>query len=339
MAVSIKDIARLAGVSHSTVSRALRKSPLIPALTAERIQRIAQEAGYTASAIGRSLVTKKTQTLGVVVTTIADPFNGDVVAGIEELADQHGYSVVLANSQGNAAREMAVVRSFQEQRVDGVLIASSRIGALYMPLLFQLQIPVVLINNHHPSEFAHSVGIDNVDGAYRAVEHLVQLGHREIAYIGDSLGLESDADRYAGYRKALRASKLTAPSRLVLQGDGKPEGGMHAGGIFLSRQRKPTAIFCYNDMTALGVLCEAARRGFQVPRDLSVVGFDDLFFAPLLNPPLTTVHQPRKEIGRAGVKLLLAVMQGKLAEKTMRIKGKLVVRGSTAKPARHHQSI
>ena len=156
MPISIKDIARLAGVSHSTVSRALRNSPLIPAATAERIQRIANETGYRASAVARSLVTRRTQTVGVVVTSIADPFNGEVFAGIEELANQHGYSVVLANSQGNAEREVAVVRALQEQRIDGVLVASSRVGALYMPLLSQLQIPIVLINNHHPSEIGRA---------------------------------------------------------------------------------------------------------------------------------------------------------------------------------------
>lgn len=339
MSISIKDVARLAGVSHSTVSRALRHSPLIPAATTERIQRIAKEAGYTASAIGRSLVTRKTHTVGVVVTTIADPFNGDVVAGIEELANQHRYSVMLANSQGNADREIAVVRTFEEQRVDGVLVASSRLGALYASRLSQLQIPIVLINNHHPSEFAHSVSIDNLDGAYRAVEHLIKLGHRSIAYIGNSSGLGSDTDRHTGYRKALREARIAQQSRFSIQADGKPDGGMGAARQLLSQAHPPTAIFCYNDMTALGVLREAAAKGLDVPGDLSLVGFDDLFFAPLLNPPLTTVQQPRKEIGRTAMELLLALLEGKPAEKTLRIKGKLVVRGSTGKPGRRYQSI
>jgi DNA-binding LacI/PurR family transcriptional regulator len=340
MPVSIKDIARLAGVSHSTVSRALRNSPLIPAGTAERIQRIANQAGYTASAVARSLVTRRTQAVGVVVTSIADPFNGEVFAGIEERANQHGYSVVLANSQGNAEREVQVVRALQEQRIDGVLVASSRVGALYMPMLSQLQIPIVLINNHHRSEFAHSVTIDNANGACQAVRHLIELEHREIAYVGNRWGLESDVDREAGYRKALRGAGIAPRRSLVVEGDGKPEGGMVAARKLLSLRRKPTAIFCYNDMTALGVLREATEQGLQLPRDLSIAGFDDLFFAPLLNPSLTTIHQPRKEIGRMAMKLLLALLEGRPAEKTIRIRGELVVRGSTAKPgASAHQSI
>lgn len=340
MPVSIKDIARLAGVSHSTVSRALRKSPLIPAATADRIQRIADQAGYTASAVARSLVTRRTHTIGVVVTSIADPFNGEVFAGIEELANLHGYSVVLANSHGEAEREVAVVRALKEQRFDGVLVASSRVGALYMGKLSELQIPIVLINSHHTTEFAHSVTIDNVNGAYRAVRHLIALGHREIAYIGDRFGLGSNADRKTGYRKALRESAIDIRPALIVSGDGKPDGAIAALRKLLALPARPTAIFCYNDMTALGVLREAAEQGLQLPRQLSVAGFDDLFFAPLLNPPLTTIHQPRQEIGRMAMKLLLALLQGKPAERTVRIKGELILRGSTARPAaRHHQSI
>src|SRR4051794_15746186 len=161
MPVSIKDIARIAGVSHSTVSRALRNSPLIPPATAERIQKIAQEAGYTVSAIARSLVTRRTHAVGVVVTTIADPFNGEIVAGVEKTANENGYSVILANSQADPEREMAVVRSVHERRVDGILIASSRVGSLYRRMLAELNVPVVFLNNQQEGHPVHSVSIDN----------------------------------------------------------------------------------------------------------------------------------------------------------------------------------
>ncbi len=208
MPVSIKDIARLAGVSHSTVSRALHSSPLIPTATADRIKKIAVEQRYMASAVARSLVTSKTEAIGVVVTSIADPFNGEVVAGIEELANEHGYTVILANSQADATREVAVVRSFQARRVDGVLVASSRVGALHTPLLSELKIPIVLLNNQHPSAYVHSVRFDNVTGAYQAVRHLIELGHRRIAYLGDRFGLHSDAERHEGYRRMVAESGL-----------------------------------------------------------------------------------------------------------------------------------
>lgn len=330
MAISIKDLARLAGVSHSTVSRALRNSPLIPPATAARIKELARHHGYTASAIARSLVTRKTQAVGVVVTTIADPFNGEVLSGIEQVAKQHGYSVILANSQAEPEREVEVVRSFQERRVDGILVASSRVGARYASLLADLDIPIVLLNNQHPDEFVYSITIDNISGAHKAVEHLVTLGHTRIAYIGDRFGLQSDTQRRRGYVKALGEAAIVFDPELVIQGNGKPEGGAECARCLFSLADRPTAIFCYNDMTALGVYEAARTAGLSIPRQLSVVGFDDLFFAALLQPPLTTVHQPRETLGARGMAMLLSLLNGEAPPKAAKIKGELRLRQSTA---------
>ncbi len=337
MAVSIKDIARLAGVSHSTVSRALRNSPLIPESTALRIQQIAREKGYSASAVARSLVTRKTQTIGVVVTSIADPFNGEVVEALEETANQNGYSVILATSQADPEREISVVQSFRERRVDGIVVASSRVGSLYMDLLGEMQIPIVLLNNQSPGAFAHAVTIDNVDGAWQAADHLIRLGHKRIAYVGDRFGLQSDAERLKGYWKALKQAGLPFPNDWVVAGDGKTNGAREAAARLLSKdvpgKERPTAVFCYNDMSALGVMQEAEAVGLGIPHDLSIVGFDDLFFAAQLRPPLTTIRQPKREIGRSAMTQLLALLGGKhTADRTL-IKGELVVRESTAELA------
>jgi len=332
MAVSIKDIARLAGVSHSTVSRALNRSPLIPPATAERIQRIALEKGYTASAVARSLVTRKTKAIGVVVTSIADPFNGEVVAGIEEVANQEGYSVVLATSQADPRREMTVVRSFRERRVDGILVASSRLGAQYQPLSAELEAPIVLLNNQHPSDLAHSVSIDNADGGYQATAHLIALGHRDIAYIGDESGLHSDKERFHGFRAAMNKARLKVRPELVVRGDGKLEGGKKRAAELLKLPATPTAIFCYNDMTALGVIDAVEAAGFHVGREVSVVGFDDLFFAASLQPPLTSFRQPKKELGKQAMQLLLAILRHQPAQRKVVLRGELVVRGSSSKP-------
>src|SRR4051794_21132812 len=310
MPVSIKDIARLAGVSHSTVSRALHKSPLIPPATAQRIQQIAQEQGYTASAIARSLVTRRTQAIGVVVTSIADPFNGDLVDGIEEVANERGYSVILATSQADPDRELAVVRSCQERRVDGILVASSRVGALYVPILSELDVPIVLINNQHGSDFAYSVRIDNVHGMRLATEHLLRLGHTRIAYVGDRFGLHSDEERLAGYRAALRAWQMPDDQALIVQGNGKADEAAGALDHLFKDRLKPTAIACYNDMTALGLMHRAQELGIAIPDDLSVTGFDDIPFAAFSGPPLTTVRQPRRDMGRRAMELLLALLNG-----------------------------
>lgn len=332
MPVSIKDIARLAGVSHSTVSRALHNSPLIPAETAGRIRKIADEQGYMPSAVARSLVTSKTEAIGVVVTSIADPFNGEVVAGIEELANEHGYTVILATSQASAAREVAVVRSFQARRVDGVLVASSRVGALHTPLLSELKIPIVLLNNQHPSAYVHSVRFDNVSGAHRAARHLIELGHHRIAYLGDKFGLHSDAERYEGFCNMMAEAGMVVDGQIVVHGDGKPEAAAAAARQLLALREPPTAILCYNDMSALGVLRQAAMEGIAVPEELSVTGFDDIFFADYLQPPLTTVRQPMRELGRRAMELLLSILRGEENDKTLLIEGELIVRGSTAAP-------
>src|SRR5438034_7241411 len=154
--VSIKDIARAANVSHPTVSRALSYSPLVKDETAERIREIAASLGYRPSAIARSLATKKTKTIGVVVTNIADPFIADVISGVEEEANEHGYSVFLANSNANPEREVKVVHSFHERRVDGILVTASRVGALYVPLLVKFKVTIVMISNHHPDHPSES---------------------------------------------------------------------------------------------------------------------------------------------------------------------------------------
>ena len=338
MAVSIKDIARLAGVSHSTVSRALRNSPLIPQKTAERIQRIAREKGYSASAVARSLVTRKTHTIGVVVTSIADPFNGEVVEGLEETANRNGYSVILATSQADPEREIAVVRSFQERRVDGIVVASSRVGSLHMNVLGEMNIPIVLLNNQSPGAFVHSVTIDNFDGALQATKHLIGLGHRRVGYIGDRLGLQSDTERLKGYRKALTQAHLPFDKELVVHGDGKTLGAREAAtrliGPQVPKHLRATAVFCYNDMSALGLMEAAETEGIEIPRDLSIVGFDDLFFATQLRPPLTTVRQPKREIGERAMDQLLALLRGTPTENRTLIQGELVVRRSTAPPGR-----
>src|SRR5437879_2191760 len=294
---SIKDVARLAGVSHSTVSRALRNSPRVNAETIEKIRRIADESGYRASAVGRSLATRRTNTIGVVVTTITDAFAAEVVSGIEEAAAARGYSIFLANSGADPDREMRVVHTLDERRVDGIVVTASRVGALYVPMLSKMRVPIVLLNNQHPSEFAHSVMIANTDASAAATQHLIDLRHWRIAYIGDRNGRQSDTERFAGYRHALDAADLPFEPELVFHGDGNPEGGMEGIARLLALPHPPTAVFCYDDMTAIGALRQVRKLGLRVPDDISLVGFDDLPIVCYSDLLLTTVHQPMPQMG------------------------------------------
>lgn len=335
--VSIKDIAAVAGVSHSTVSRALGKSPLVKHETAENIRRIAQEMGYRVSAIARGLVTNRTKTIGVVVTTIADPFVAEVVSGIEEMANEHGYSVFLANSGADPSREVKMVHSFEEQRIDGIVITASRVGALYVPILSEMRVPIVLLNNQHPGEFVHSVMIANVEASREAIRHLIGLGHRRIAYLGDQFGYQSDTERFAGYREALAQADVPFQPELVVHGDGRPEGAARAMEKLLALPQLPTAVFCYNDMSALGALKCIRLSGRRVPEDVSLVGFDDLFLAQYTEPPLTTVRQPKQLMGRLAMETLLTLLSGAKSEENIKVPGELVVRQSTGPPKREGQ--
>ena len=295
-AVSIKDLARLVGVSHSTVSRALRSSPVVNAETADRIRKVAEQQGYRASLIGRSLVMRRSLTVGCVATDIADPFVAGVVDGIEEIANQHGYAVFLASSHADPRRELDVVRSFHERRVDGVIVPASRVGSLYLPHLAELRIPIVLINNQHPGSFTYSVSIDNISAARRVTRHLAALGHRRIAYIGNRFGSQTETDRLSGYRAELRKARIPFRSELVKHADATPEGGRTALQALLAR--RPTAVFCYDDLTALGALAAARSSGVSVPEELSVAGIDDLFLSSFTAPPLTTIRKPMKQMGQ-----------------------------------------
>jgi DNA-binding LacI/PurR family transcriptional regulator len=327
--ISIKDIAREAGVSHSTVSRALRNSPLVNAKTAALVRRIAKKQKYVASAVARSLVMQRTNTIGVVVTSIADPFAGEVVGGIEECALANNYSVILAASHGDPDREYRAVQSFHERRVDGVLVMASRVGAQYPSGLSGLKSPVVLINSHHHGEFTYSVRIDNVGGAKTATWHLSELGHRRIAYIGDEQGFQSDAERFSGYRQALKEGGLPFDPALVAYGDGTPGRGLQALSELLRLPEPPTAVFCYNDREALGAMRAVREHGLRVPDDVSIVGFDDLFLSSYTNPPLTTIRQPKHEMGSEAAKILLGLLNGD-KPKSQICTGALIIRQSTA---------
>jgi DNA-binding LacI/PurR family transcriptional regulator len=330
---SIKDIARAANVSHSTVSRALRNSPLVSRETTEKIKTIAHQSGYRVSAVARSLATSKTRTIGVVVTSVRDPFVAEVVTGIENMAINHGYSVFLASCNAEAVREAKVVQSFEERRVDGIIVMDSRVGSLYAAHLSRMKIPIVLINKFRLEEFIYSsVAIDNLTASRDATSHLIQLGHTRIAYIGDRDGFQSDTDRFGGYRQALEHADIPFQPHLVAHGDGKPAGGEEAMLQLLTLPERPTAVFCFNDMSALGALRALRTHHLRVPEDISLVGFDDLFFAPYTDPPITTVRQPKEHMGKLATEIVLKLLSGTSCEYNVKVQGELIIRESTAPP-------
>jgi len=307
--VSIKDIAELAGVSHSTVSRALHGRGRMSDETRSRIIALAEDVGYTPDALARSLVRGETRTIGVVVTTIADPFVVQIVEGIEDVAQEAGYSVMLSASDNDPAREISVVDTFRERRVDAVIVTSSRVGALYSNILKDFGAPIVLINNMQESKYLYSVSADDVGGAQMAVEHLLARGHRRIGYIGSAERPISTRRRWQGYQRAFANHGGAIPElKVAPQGDTDLEVGRR--GLVELQAHAPSAIFAYNDATAFGVMLAAREYGIDIPRQLSLVGFDDIQVTEFVTPTLTTIRQPRKAMGRAAMEMVLALLQG-----------------------------
>jgi DNA-binding LacI/PurR family transcriptional regulator len=334
MPVSIKDIAKAAGVSHSTVSRALNDSPLVKAETKARIQRLSQQMGYSPDAIARSLVTQRTHTVGVVATTITDPFVAEVVQGVEDAAQESGYSVILTSSASEPERELAAVEMLRAKRVDGVIVTSSRIGALYLQHLEGIGVPVVLVNNHNEQSgrYTFSVSVDNWHGGHLATAHLIDKGHRRIGYVSGPADHSDDLGRLAGYRQALDEATIPFDPALVVPGNGRLDGGERALRLLGGLAGPPTGVFCYNDMTAIGLISAARRAGLRVPGDLAVVGFDDIPLAAHVYPPLTTVAQPQHDMGRRAMGMALALMAGDdpaAPFSDVVVKGRLVVRESS----------
>ncbi len=341
MRISIKDIARRAGVSHSTVSRALADSPLISDVTKAQIRQLAQEMGYSPSAVARAMSTRRTRTVGVVVTSIADSFVAEVVRGIEETALNYGYNVILCASADDPDREVRAVRTLREKWVDAVIVTASRVGSFYAELT-EISVPVVLINNQQLGDYGFSVRTDDFRGGQLVGEYLLGLGHRHIAYISGREAATSSRLRLDGCQAVLGRAGIEIPTTRIIAGDGSSPGGaaavrqLFAGGQPVSTglpvsgsisNAHPTVVFCYNDRTAMGALGEIKALGLRVPQDVSLIGYDDIDAAAYLDPPLTTVAQDRYALGQNAMEMALALIANQPAQDIL-LQPQLMIRAS-----------
>jgi len=335
MSITIKDVAKQAGVSHSTVSRALHGSPLLSDDTVERIRQLAVEMGYSPSAAARSLKTNRSHALGVIVSSIDDPFFSEILQGIEEVAQGHGYSMLMAASRRDSEREQAIVQDMRERQVDGLIICSASFSAEQRRNLLDYGIPIVMVNNQAAEEYRYSIYHDDVDGSRQVTRHLIELGHTRIAYLGNSLSGRTTLDRLNGFRQEMEAARLEIPAEYIFEvPGGGPKDGLVALSHFLDLPQRPTALFCFNDMLAIGVLKGLRSANIPVPEGFSVVGFDNIVFSGYTNPPLTTLDQPKHYIGAEAARLILGLLEGEetLEQQIQKLKGKLLVRQSTAPP-------
>jgi LacI family transcriptional regulator, repressor for deo operon, udp, cdd, tsx, nupC, and nupG len=335
--VSITDIAAAAGVAPSTVSRALQDHPRISVERRAAIKALAERMGYRPSEVARSLVTGHTHTLGVVITDITDPFVAEVMKGAEAAGREAGYTLLFASSDRDPRQELDAIQLLRGRQVDGMIVISGRAGLRYEDLLGEPQPgsppwPLVLVNNRQTGWGIHSVGLDNCAGAVKAISYLVTLGHRRIAFVAGPERGRSSIERLRGYQQGMRASGLGGEGEIVVPGDGLLEDGPRSLSRLMALPQPPTAILCYNDLAAIGVLAAAARSDMRVPRDLSVVGYDNIALSAYAVPPLTTVEQPKAEMGRRAVAMCLAGINGEAVEDVV-LEGDLVIRESAGRPS------
>jgi LacI family transcriptional regulator len=307
--ITIADVAREAGVSAMTVSRVINDKGDVSPETRQRVLDVVERLGYRPSGIARGLATRRTGTLGLVVPDVSNPFFAGVARGVEEVAYAEGYNVFLCNTEEDPQRELTVLTSLEEKRVDGLVLCSSRLGEEELVSVVARHTGVVLVNRRLEEDGVLSVLIDDENGGRLATEHLLQAGRRAVGFLAGPVMSHSGRERAAGYRAALDAGGLPYNSAWVPNCFPTVEGGQEAARELLQSQEL-TGLFCYNDLVAVGALQTCAELGRRVPADMAVVGYDDIPLAALVTPPLTTCRVPRYDLGAQAVRLLLNQLEG-----------------------------
>jgi LacI family transcriptional regulator len=308
--ITIADVAREAGVSTMTVSRVVNDKDGVSSATRKCVQAVVDRLGYRPSNIARGLVTKRTGTLGLVMPDVSNPFFSEVARGAEHVAYGQSYNVFLCNTEENVDRELAVLKSLEEKRVDGVVLCSSRLNEEELEEATTRHPAAVLVNRRLESGHVGVVMIDDRRGARVATEHLLRRGHRAIGFLAGPPASHSGSQRTKGHQAALAASGVSYNSDWTKHCSPTVEGGRDAASDLLSEHDELTALFCYNDLVAVGALQACDEHGVHVPEDVAVVGCDDIPLAALITPPLTTSRGPRYELGKQAMQLLLRQIDG-----------------------------
>ncbi|MEP9399865.1 LacI family DNA-binding transcriptional regulator [Mesorhizobium sp. KR2-14] len=327
----IKDIAQRAGVSPATVSRALSDSGLVAEPTLSRIREAAQSLDYRPNVRARNLRTQKSMAVLLVVRDVSNPFYLEIFKGVEATAREAGYSVLMGNTENHPDRELEYFDMLRDGHADGMILMNGKLPASHARDAEKLaRLPIVVALEIIEGCALPHVQIDNVAAAYEAVRHLLSLGHKRIAHICGPIPEVMSVLRREGYRKAMAEVGLVVPEGYEPVGDYTIASGAALCRQLFSRPDLPTALFVGNDEMAFGAINELRRLGLEVPGDVSVVGFDDLFLSECFYPPLTTVSQPRADIGKQAMKQLLRVMNGDdSVEALVEMPTTLKIRGST----------
>lgn len=342
--VRLADVAQVAGVGTSIVSRVLNGDATVSIRpeTRERILTAARDLNYRPNAFARGLKLARTMTLGLVIPNLAYPVNAEIIRGAERRAAAAGYVVLLADSEEFLQAGEAFERLLRERRVDGLLIASASTDEEVVRALARAGLPFVLVNRR-VTRVGPSVTVDDAQGMKIGVEHLIGLGHRQIAYIGGPADADTARRRLAGFRTAMREAHLRASADRVAEASFDEEGGFRAMARLLAQEPRPTAVAVWSLAAAVGALAAARQRGVNVPDELSIVAFHDAPIASYLDPPLTTIRMPLREMAEQGVDSLLALIDGRPVDSVVigtapvlveRASTRCLLRSSELRPAR-----
>jgi LacI family transcriptional regulator len=332
--LTLKELAARAGVHASTISRVVNNDPVlrVSAETRARIKALLEETDYRPDAVARSLRIRQTFVLAMIIPDITNPLFAGIFMGIEDVAGERGYSVILANTGGSAERERSHLRSLQARRVDGMVLASVSLRDPSVRWLREQGIRHVLVNRYS-GERDPFVGADDVAGGTIATSHLVELGHRRIAHLAGSRGVSTAVQRRRGYLAALDQAGIAPDAELIVESGYLEETGRRAMERLLRLARPPTAVFAVNDMAAMGAHAAVLDAGLRIPEDVAIAGYNDVPFAARLTPPLTTLRVPVRDFGRLSAEMLIEqIRSGRSIGRRVVLQPELIVRGSTRPP-------
>jgi DNA-binding LacI/PurR family transcriptional regulator len=333
--MDIRTIARLANVSIATVSRTINRVATVNPEISKQVWKVIEEVNYFPNTQARALVSGRTWILGLIVSEITNPFFPELIQGFEDVAVEHGYEILVSSTNYDSKRMSQCIRRMLERNVDGVAIMTFGIEEPLLDQLAQRNVPLVFVDVGPDRPGVSLLKVDYHHGIQQGVEHLAGLGHKNIAFIPGPARLHSAQSRLKAFQSAMDRCGITPDPKLIFEGDHTLEGGVTATKRLLAMEKVPTAVMCSNDMTAIGVLHTMYRAGLRVPDDLSVIGFDNIHFAEVTIPPLTTVEMSRLDIARAAVSALRAQVEtteGAPVKTDYQIRTQLVVRESTGAP-------
>jgi len=315
---TIRDVARLAGVSPATVSRYMNRTISLPEGTSRRIDKAIAKLNYHPNSAARNLSLGKSHAIGLVTPDIANPFFASLASAVEEQAAKASYSVILCSSQNKLDREITYLNQLSTKQLDGLLFLTSHGRAEALADLIKTSKNIVLVDEDVVGTSVHKLLTDNEQGGYLATKYLLEAGHRRVAHVGGPDDLFSAQERYDGYKRALGEAGIREESELTLFGPYTAAFGARAAERVLRLEPLPTAIFAASDYVAIGMLNHFNTQNIKVPEDISMVGFDDVPFAHLFNPPLSTIRQPIDRLGQLGFDLLLSSIEGEPGPPTVK---------------------